>query len=160
MLSFGSLVSIHAPARGATSSMNWLSAMGTRFNPRAREGRDAAANFGVVALGVSIHAPARGATGRQGVQGLAGTCFNPRAREGRDHHTAPAKTQPIRFNPRAREGRDALPAGHDGKGLRCFNPRAREGRDLLNAAAAGESPGVSIHAPARGATSSTALPVR
>ena len=33
-----------------------------RFNPRAREGRDDAAEFLKTGFGVSIHAPARGAT--------------------------------------------------------------------------------------------------
>ena len=57
-------------------------------------------------------------------------CFNPRAREGRDYHAQ-------------RYGR------HDEA---CFNPRAREGRDL-GIFAAYMIKKVSIHAPARGATS-------
>ena len=56
------VVSIHAPARGATSGIVLLD-LSTRFNPRARAGRDA---DDLVVMGkelaVSIHAPARGAT--------------------------------------------------------------------------------------------------
>ena len=55
------------------------------------------------------------------------------------------------FNPRARAGRDyyfmrVLQAAES------FNPRARAGRDSIPMAIAGDKP-VSIHAPARGATS-------
>ena len=55
-------VSIHAPARGATTSSRTGTPSRSSFNPRAREGRD-----GSKALKVK---PRR--------------CFNPRAREGRD----------------------------------------------------------------------------
>ena len=54
--------------------------------------------------------------------------FNPRAREGRDQQDENAMQQVVCFNPRAREGRDPPSRG-------CW-PRIR----------------VSIHAPARGAT--------
>ena len=99
----GLLVSIHAPARGATRI-----------------------NHYIARVCVSIHAPARGATpltlGR-----FRQSCFNPRARTGRDSpSTAPGwskvfqSTRPhgarlrvydayeyeTRFNPRARTGRD------------------------------------------------------
>ena len=54
------------------------------------------------------------------------------------------------FNPRAREGRDirnaVIVSGEEG-----FNPRAREGRDLDDCENYANR-GVSIHAPARGAT--------
>ena len=97
-------VSIHAPARGATSYRKYHCAkwrfqstrpQGARpgrrswyvpvscFNPRARRGRDRQ-GIGVFFYSkVSIHAPARGATG-----GSITTSdmwrFNPRARTGRD----------------------------------------------------------------------------
>ena len=57
------MVSIHAPARGATADR--LEKLGGRhgFNPRAREGRDSkCARIASRMAGVSIHAPARGAT--------------------------------------------------------------------------------------------------
>ena len=77
------LVSIHAPARGATgmvfASYLWREFQSTRprgarlsifeifydlksFNPRAREGRDPSFLVARFQHGVSIHAPARGAT--------------------------------------------------------------------------------------------------
>ena len=55
------------------------------------------------------------------------------------------------FNPRAREGRDAQSAAPL-RCSRCFNPRAREGRDVRGSGRRGALPGVSIHAPVRGAT--------
>ena len=98
------LVSIHAPAWGATKLVRGK-AIGARFNPRARVGRDArcscnptagmsfqstrprGARHDAPAIGaeifVSIHAPAWGATCR-GRYGRRGWGFNPRARVGRD----------------------------------------------------------------------------
>ena len=56
------MVSIHAPARGATLFCHVFVLFNVSFNSRAREGRDAVLPSPVDALGVSIHAPARGAT--------------------------------------------------------------------------------------------------
>ncbi len=55
------------------------------------------------------------------------------------------------FNPRARTGRDGS-AVVDYALVSGFNPRARTGRDALRRAVRGGAVGVSIHAPARGAT--------
>ena len=60
------MVSIHAPARGATC----------RFNPYRS------------AIFVSIHAPARGATLLRDLKAILRERFNPRAREGRDARLA------------------------------------------------------------------------
>ena len=126
-------VSIHAPARGATRS----ALHSTLYGP------------------VSIHAPARGATsgGNATVPFVFG--FNPRAREGRDASSLAARISLNSFNPRAREGRDRhvrtmKPTSSS------FNPRAREGRDFFYAYGPGQPGQVSIHAPARGATSTPA----
>ena len=78
-------------------------------------------------------------------------CFNPRARMGRDSNSALTFAKASCFNPRARMGRDplreVLPTS-----LPSFNPRARMGRDLARLAGRGDRSGVSIHAPAWGAT--------
>ena len=55
-------ISIHAPARGATSDRSQTEKVGN----------------------ISIHAPARGATRRAGKIGLPFSYFNPRSREGSD----------------------------------------------------------------------------
>ena len=57
----GTMISIHAPARGATAA-------GVRNTPY---------------MGISIHAPARGATNPL-FEALNGNNFNPRSREGSD----------------------------------------------------------------------------
>ena len=122
------------------------------FNPRARTGRDDA-----------MPPAARMCC-----------CFNPRARTGRDLRRAHTRRGRLSFNPRARTGRDvrtigfaigppmfqstrphgARPARHVGsRGLcLCFNPRARTGRDSRDTLSGRVYRSVSIHAPARGAT--------
>ena len=55
-------ISIHAPAWGATGSAALITAVRAHFNPRTRMGCDGAAD-GQFAVGfISIHAPAWGAT--------------------------------------------------------------------------------------------------
>ena len=84
--------------------------------------------------GVSIHAPARGAT--FGYYAMADEMgFNSRAREGRDIYGIASLHSAFRFNSRAREGRDFVP------------------QNLV------ERVRVSIHAPARGATSGAGIVV-
>ena len=143
-------ISIHAPARGATTKER----------------------SGVYVSDISIHAP-RGE--RHLIIGQINFLifyFNPRSREGSDSATVHRSDGLINFNPRSREGSDSsphcfgyycilfqstLPRGerHDHAGLDAgrgyFNPRSREGSD-------GKWPmswaikAISIHAPARGAT--------
>ncbi len=99
------------------------------FNSRAREGRDSNGLFASVREDVSIHAPARGATKMRFISAARMFSFNSRAREGRDDYAQLAISVAVRFNSRAREGRDMAAM------------RARRAEI-----------GVSIHAPARGAT--------
>jgi len=57
------MVSIHAPARGATWQIFRLVCLGDCFNPRTRTGCDQeTSGQSDTGKGVSIHAPARGAT--------------------------------------------------------------------------------------------------
>ena len=85
---------------------------------------------------ISIHAPARGAT-----------CVTPSA-----------FTISADFNPRSREGSDAIRQGHR-EPFSYFNPRSREGSDLPPWILLYSSK-ISIHAPARGATSPVAMTAR
>ena len=121
------------------------------FNPRARVGRDARALVVWFFIGnISIHAPVWGATFAPNRWGADGAHFNPRARVGRDMSVTFFSVSPSYFNPRARVGRDA-----DGRRQaavsRNFNPRARVGRDW-GLFAKDPDIGISIHAPAWGAT--------
>ena len=78
-------ISIHAPAKGATFSCRVLVARSPYFNPRSREGSDFAAiptpNLDAI---ISIHAPAKGATNPLFLIERSMCYFNPRSREGSD----------------------------------------------------------------------------
>ena len=123
------VVSIHAPARGATPGPASPSTAPASFNPRSREGSDVSAPaasspspsfqstlprgerrgglwFIQVTWSVSIHAPARGATLRSTATVRATNCFNPRSREGSDGDGIALPRLHRRFNPRSREGSD------------------------------------------------------
>ena len=151
LLEVSPVVSIHAPAWGATSPARANATAHRRFNPRARVGRDASGHVATssstcfnprarvgrdrctspgacVTIRFQSTRP-RGARPRHPTTRCAWTCFNPRARVGRDV-IAPA-IMPIAssFNPRARVGRDRHVPGRT-PAPRCFNPRARVGRDM------------------------------
>ncbi len=79
------MISIHAPARGATMLIFPWTFYDHDFNPRSREGSDLGYPlYGRYIINISIHAPARGATGRH--KSCCGMIqhFNPRSREGSD----------------------------------------------------------------------------
>ena len=83
---FGTHVSIHAPARGATIRDWPARSASARFNPRTREGCDLVGELcPAVQQHVSIHAPARGATPIVGRLDKGNRCFNPRTHEGCDN---------------------------------------------------------------------------
>ena len=121
------MISIHAPAKGATLR-RMLRSLPLHFNPRSREGSDCADTDPWAMLKqISIHAPAKGAT------------LYPRLIYiySQFQSTLPRKERRLLFLP--------PPVSHD------FNPRSREGSDTLidGQVKAFE---ISIHAPAKGAT--------
>ncbi len=120
------------------------------FNPRARAGRDHLQQFRLLDAGVSIHAPARGATPSRPPRRPAEWCFNPRARAGRDNANRERNVSARTFQ--STRPRGARPFRTSRRDRRCFNPRARAGRDVRRQPGAAHGD-VSIHAPARGATS-------
>ena len=145
------VISIHAPARGATQDPRDRRYRDGYFNPRTREGCDGRKQVG---------------NGRRGN-------FNPRTREGCDvcrfvnvphadefQSTHPrgvrlGETQFSRrvsydFNPRTREGCDGRRSRRPSFRSH-FNPRTREGCDA-GIGDVNELKAISIHAPARGAT--------
>ena len=123
---------------------------------------------------VSIHAPGRGATWGRPLHSACYPCFNSRTREGCDSTTndlhriarkfqfthpggvrrcrSVCKIGSLSFNSRTREGCDYLHV----VSVLClrlsFNSRTREGCDLVPCLVRELNPGVSIHAPGRGAT--------
>ena len=169
-------ISIHAPARGATQCYKHWGLCFLYFNPRTREGCD----FGLRSRKhrgqlISIHAPARGATNYCGDFNLAFTIsIHAPARGATLTHKKYFMTT-SHFNPRTREGCD-LDEWLERGGTRYFNPRTREGCDSQSWVSGDHSrafqsthprgvrrignydfkgyQGISIHAPARGATRS------
>ena len=123
------VVSIHAPAKGATRGPSRKSTPYRSFNPRTREGCDCAAR----------------------ASPSTESCFNPRTRERCDCSTSATRPSGSCFNPRTREGCDS-PAGHAPRSFHLFqstHPRRVRRHDLRASAAVVL---VSIHAPAKGAT--------
>ena len=144
-------ISIHAPAKGATSPVASSSTSSIYFNPRSREGSDICQPYLAMFLltfqstlprrerrtdcvipsatsSISIHAPAKGATGWVYEHSGWSKHFNPRSREGSDFTIIITIYFFINFNPRSREGSDSIY-----KILQFFqsdfNPRSREGSD-------------------------------
>ena len=130
-----SSISIHAPARGATDVL--------------------AINGPIV--DISIHAPARGATWDDHISEFGNVHFNPRTREGCDSHRAEPNGADADFNPRTREGCDEvlLNMAADAGLFQSTHPR---GVRLGVPSNAEPEKGISIHAPARGATSARRRP--
>src|SRR5690606_2968789 len=123
------VVSIHAPAWGATRPTKSRRRSLTGFNPRARVGRDTS---------TCQHLPCS--------CGFQSTRPRGARLDVRRLHACPGQFQSTR--PRGARRPCAVHAGPSGM---CFNPRARVGRDL-DAFAHDEETEVSIHAPAWGAT--------
>ena len=167
-------ISIHAPARGATSDRLPQLSLSSNFNPRSREGSDLSSSGTSSIQSRNFNPRSREGSDKQRDRKQESRIyFNPRSREGSDRYILQDFLFPLLyFNPRSREGSDAANEstkfgrwyfnprsreGSDGKIPRLthiinnFNPRSREGSD---SAFRGSrlSIAISIHAPARGAT--------
>ena len=103
--------------------------------------------------GVSIHAPARGATPMASQTPYPLTCFNPRPRAGGDRGTGRVGSAASSFNPRPRAGGDASVRASRALAAVFQSTPPRGGR-LRAGFGKHADVDVSIHAPARGATSS------
>ena len=100
------------------------------FNPRSREGSDFVASKNISSdAPISIHAPARGATTGQGIKGSVKLTFQSTLPRGE------------------RLGSFSGPSNY-----LYFNPRSREGSDFVASKNISSDAPISIHAPARGAT--------
>ena len=136
---------------GRDALLQTLAALQACFNPRARVGRDAITKAARERLSVSIHAPAWGATGVKILTIWQVDCFNPRARVGRDQLVFVLGKQSSLFqSTRPRGARHASgKAANTIDEFQSTRPRgARPSASFLILI----SIGVSIHAPAWGAT--------
>ena len=171
----GLRVSIHAPAGGATGGAGWRPPAAPCFNSRSRGGSDttlfstsnscalfqftlprgerlviAAAKLFV--LLVSIHAPAGGATEKTLRAVISLPCFNSRSRGGSDasRHLRMSVVRSFQFTlPRGERRARRRPATAPSSSFQFTLPR---GERRPCAVRSGAWPGVSIHAPAGGAT--------
>ena len=124
------IVSTHAPARGATPTYTVLPLTSPGFNSRAREGRDRSK----LLIDWRIE------------------CFNSRAREGRDTNARPSSNPPPKFQLTRPRGARPCTWLVPSIGLRTFQLTRPRGARPRRAASRLFIPGVSTHAPARGAT--------
>ena len=173
-------VSIHAPAWGATAGPAAIFGPKPGFNPSTSVGCDASnevnghkvnefqsthprgvrpgglGGFGVSSP-VSIHAPAWGATREMRHFSQQLWSFNPRTRVGCDSNFAQIPFGPDNcFNPRTRVGCDAS-ATFQRIPFWAFQSTHPRGVRPIYAAGEALSAGVSIHAPAWGATTTDGL---
>ena len=171
----GCRISIHAPARGATGKKHPSDRSTEHFNSRPCERGDVlepakgtwrvyisihAPARGATRIGtlcapshkISIHAPARGATTQRSISTRScGFQFTP-LREGRRHAEQESLSDPLYFNSRPCERGDAN-GGVKIPGYTQFQfTPLREGRQVIGRIFDGMKK-ISIHAPARGATS-------
>ncbi len=144
------LVSIHAPARGATNTPPRLHLDPNVSIHAPARGATASDIADERQSRVSIHAPARGATLRI-VGKRRHDLFQSTRPRGARRGEMNAVEGVHSFNPRARAGRDMPIRSEWYCSIPCFNPRARAGRDAEPKVIIVHSI-VSIHAPARGAT--------
>ena len=124
------LISIHAPTRGATTSPSHRAALRPDFNPRSHERSDNINFHFVYVIYISIHAPTRGAT-KQKAHCHGAALFQ--------------STLP-------REERRSFRLNYFRQ--RYFNPRSHERSDLCAGLSLYLCTRISIHAPTRGATKS------
>ena len=166
------MISIHAPAKGATRRQATGHGHKKNFNPRTREGCDRSLTSTSEPRTISIHAPAKGATRPSGlnpnrsgfqsthprrVRPMLSTIFLQSATIS-IHAPAKGATEIIcqigarafYFNPRTREGCDPFLLIIDFQD-QYFNPRTREGCDETDDGRK-YLVRISIHAPAKGAT--------
>ena len=121
------------------------------FNPRPRTGGDLASTAQDLIASVSIHAPARGATSAGARAFVYYSRFNPRPRTGGDSWTAWRSAWMTCFNPRPRTGGDERQREY-GQRPEVFQSTPPHGGRLELLRMGFTFRGVSIHAPARGAT--------
>ena len=145
-------VSTHAPARGATCAILTTFGRLSRFNSRAREGRDwSAGRVGLFILLFQLTRP-RGARRPGRPLQLADRRFNSRAREGRDKRLDAGRSPSDVSTHAPARGATTPPQSDHAVGRVSTHAPARGATWPLGARSG--RPPVSTHAPARGATSS------
>ena len=123
------IISIHAPARGATVLILRMELYQVLFQSTLPRGERL--TNGVESKTyklISIHAPARGATIRMDKFCIGTGNFNPRSREGSDRIYLKRLRQFVRFQSTLPRGERRFDCSNK-SGRQYFNPRSREGSD-------------------------------
>ena len=145
------IISIHAPAKGATTEIcPKLPCSDISIHAPAKGATDPAMPCRST-FHISIHAPAKGATTQDAAPICAERYFNPRSREGSDQKSLCICWACPEFQstlPR-RERRYSILSSCP---FVYFNPRSREGSDGVILKVYDFTVFISIHAPAKGAT--------
>ena len=102
------LISIHAPAKGATVAMLHMVKNMQNFNPRSREGSDASKSKLHKLPKISIHAPAKGATVVPCIKAIGMLISIHAPAKGATIYTGAPIVVVVDFNPRSREGSDEI----------------------------------------------------
>ena len=123
------VISIHAPTRGATPGPATVNSFSLFQSTLPRGERPSWGSNLLAKAAISIHAPTRGATLIDLFIRIFLDNFNPRSHEGSDDYTPNSRTISSDFNPRSHEGSDGSRISQK------FSPKK-----------------ISIHAPTRGAT--------
>ena len=106
-------ISIHAPARGATSGDGAARRAGSDFNPRSREGSDDGNEKKIAVDDLFQSTLPRGERRSVRLRREHPYChFNPRSREGSDNIFNLTFIGTCNFNPRSREGSDEVFLSH------------------------------------------------
>ena len=146
-----SIISIHAPAKGATYRYFHALHLQKDFNPRSREGSDVVAlNVLRMAGIISIHAPAKGATKPCKHCVVCSIISIHAPAKGATSQQSMQRSVTVFQSTLPRRERRVLRKRHSGR-PRDFNPRSREGSDRFSLLCCRNTP-ISIHAPAKGAT--------
>ena len=173
------MISIHAPAWGATWWGRGWSGCGTYFNPRSRMGSDGRERRQRNGRAISIHAPAWGATRRGHTQAVgddisihapawgATDVLRHRRIPHRFQSTLPhgerlfrrgLVTNHVEFQSTLPHGERPLATSPARRRSTDFNPRSRMGSDQRAWRFSADRQPISIHAPAWGATRRRLLP--
>ena len=145
------VISIHAPAKGATLCESDSYSTGKISIHAPAKGATQCGQDGADNRMISIHAPAKGATFISLWESSPDSLFQstlPR----RERRWIPSRLScPCDFNPRSREGSDIFYTLFR-MVILYFNPRSREGSDYRTSELIQTTQYISIHAPAKGAT--------
>ena len=136
----GYFISIHAPAKGATSGRNRRRHRGPKFQSTLPRRERLKRSLPYKRITISIHAPAKGATSR--IMSIASTVsifqstLPRRERRGRSAHCGTSSTFQSTLPRRERRSAGLAPAFSS----MHFNPRSREGSDVAGRPIAASEP--------------------